>query len=282
MKNKLEELSEIKPDGNDFQYKVKKALTDVDWNVRMSPYYNDSFSEKPREIDIIAEKVFLPEQNSIYHSTVIVRLFIECKYITEQTIFWFEKKEIEKAERVVDATRSFNKVSGNFKVGINHHYLSDNLIAKLYKTEGKNSEGDPIFKAINQCLNATIYYRDSHTDLRKKYNHMSPRELNYPVIICNSFDKFIKKDTTTDDSRVSKINELFQLEIDYAYISKNIPKEELFYIDVLSINMINSFENDILLKEINLAKQKISDDKREADYNRQISERVPYDPFNPI
>lgn len=272
----------IKPDGNDFQYKVKKVLVEAGWNVRMSPYYNDSFSEKPREIDIIAEKAFLPVPNSFYTGTIIIRLFIECKYIAEQTIFWFEEKDIEKAKEVVDGTRSFHEANKNYEVVTNHHYLSNNSIAKLYRTEGKNSDGDPIFKAINQCLNATIYYRHSRTDLRKKYDHLSPEELNYPIIICNSFDKFIKKDTTSDESTLSSITELFQLEVDYAYMTKDSPTEELFYIDVLNISDFKDFEEKILAKEINLAKQKISEDKREAEFYRMRSGQDDYDPFNPI
>jgi hypothetical protein len=32
------DIGTIKPDGNDFQYKVKKVLIDAGWNVKMSPY----------------------------------------------------------------------------------------------------------------------------------------------------------------------------------------------------------------------------------------------------
>ena len=271
----------IKPDGYDFQYRVKKALEDAAWIVRMSPHYNDSFSEKPREIDIIAEKIFFPAQNSFYNSTVVVRLFVECKYIAEQTTFWFQERNIDKAKRVVDSTHNFHKVDDNHYVQINHHYLSSDLIAKLYKTDGKNSEGDPIYKAITQCLNATIYYRNHATDLKSKYNHNGERigELNYSIIICNSFDKFLQKDTTTD-STISPITQPFQLEIDYAYTQKDSQKEELFYIDVVDIASLKDFEDKMLSKEINLAKQKISDDRREATFNRRQSGGQDFDTFS--
>jgi hypothetical protein len=271
-----------KPDGNDFQYKAKKALTGAGWNVRMSPHYNDSFSEKPREIDMIAEKVFLSSHEEFYQGTVIVRLFVECKYIAEQTTFWFEEKDLDKAKEVVDSTRAFNETKKNHEVTTNHHYLSNKLIAKLYRTEGKNPDGDPIYKAITQCLNATIYFRDRPTDLRNKHNHRTYEELNYSVIVCNSFEKFLGKDTTTD-STVSPIAEIFQLEVDYAYTIKDKSEEELFYIDVLSIDMLKDFEDKTLLKEILLAKQKLSDDKREADFNRmQSGDSNLFDPFSAI
>ena len=274
------EEKSIKPDGNDFQYKVKKSLEDNGWVARMSPYYNDSFSEKPREIDIIAEKIFLPTQNSFYNSTVIVRLFVECKYITEQTTFWLQNRDMEKAKEVVNSNRAFHEVNKNYEVQINHHYLLNDLVAKLYRTEGKNPDGDPIYKAITQCLNATIYYRNRPTDLKNKYNHNSHKigELNYSIIISNSFDKFLKKDTTTD-STASQITEPFQLEIDYAYTKNDSQREELFYIDVLNIDSIKNFENKILSKEVNLAKQKISDDDREAAFHKRQFENEDFDPF---
>ncbi len=272
----------VKLDGNDFQYKVKKALTDAGWNVRMSPHYNDSFSEKPREIDIIAEKIFISSREDFYDGTVIVRMFIECKYITEQTTFHFEQKNLDKAKEVVDSTRAFHEANKNHEVLVNHHYLSDKLVAKLYRTDGKNADGDPIYKAITQCLNATIYFRNRSTDLKSKYSHLNLEELNYSIIVCNSFDKFIGKDTTTD-STISHIAEPFQLEIDYAYTVKETPLEEFFYIDVLSIDMLKDFENKILSEEILLAKQKLSDDKREAAFHRmQSGDNTFFDPFNAI
>src|ERR1700733_7479324 len=97
----------MKPDGNDFHYKAKKILDIAGWSVRMSPYYNDSFSEKPREIDIIAEKAFPSTVHGMYTGGVIVRLFIECKYIADQTTFWFEKRNATKAKKVVDAMNVF-------------------------------------------------------------------------------------------------------------------------------------------------------------------------------
>ncbi len=271
-----------KPDGNDFQYKVKKALTDAGWVVRMSPYYNDSFSEKPREIDIIAEKEFPPVQNSIYRSTVIVRLFVECKYIAESTTFWFESRNITKAGEVVDSTRSFHDMKMNHEVSIKHHYLSNELIAKLYRTNGKNSaDGDPIYKAITQCLNATIYYRNRATELSGKFKgtHASAEELNYSVIVCNSFERFIKKDTTSESVADEEITTPFQLEVDYAYSTKDTQTEEFFYVDVLSIGDLKAFEENTMFQEVNLAKQKMSDDHRELEFRRMQSGSSRFDPY---
>ena len=272
-----------RPDGNDFQYKVKKSLENIGWVVRMSPYYNDSFSEKPREIDIIAEKAFNPAPNSIYNCIAIVRLFIECKYIAEQTVFWLQERNLSKAKNVVDATGSFHPVDENFYVQQGHHYLANDLVAKLYRTEGKNPDGDPIYKAITQCLNATIYYRNHSTDLRSKMNHISEPlvDLNYPLIVCTSFDKISAKNTTTD-SAAHPITKSFEIEVDYAYTKKSNQIEEMFYVDVLNVSDMSSFENDILLKEVRLAQQKSSDDERMAAFHRRRESSSDYNPFDAL
>lgn len=273
MDNKV--IKDAKPEGNDFQFKVKKVLIEAGWDVRMSPHYNDSFSEKPREIDMIAEKAFLPRSSDFYSSTVIVRLVIECKYVAEDTTFWLDERNINKAKEIVKKSRVFHDPNTNTLVVQKHHYLADSLIAKLYKTDGKNNtDGDPVYKAINQCLNAYIYFRNQPTTLKRSYDYQSMVEISYPIIVCSSFDRYFKKDTTTDYEigKSLQISEPFQIEVDYAYSLKDKQFEELFYIDVINVNGLQNFEDKILLGEIDLAKQKIYDDKREAEYNSRIEQ----------
>lgn len=273
-------MKEPHPDGNDFHYKVKSALETAGWTARMSPYYNDIVTEKPREIDIIAEKAFLSVPNNIYTGGIIVRLFVECKYINNETTFWFQKRDDGKARKALASISAFHDPNGNYLVAQGHHYLSDKLIAKLYQTEGKSQDSDPIYKAINQCLHATIYFRNQPTELSGEYNHQSLQTLNYPIIMCNSFEKFIGKNTTND--YIDTITDPFQLEIDYAYTAKGRGLEELFYIDVLNIGKFGDFESGVLSKEADLARQKLSDDRREAEWQSRVarSERGDYNPFD--
>ena len=48
----------IERSGNSFHSKVVKTLGEEGWNILVSPHYNDPFTNKPREIDIVAEKKF--------------------------------------------------------------------------------------------------------------------------------------------------------------------------------------------------------------------------------
>ena len=68
----------IASSGNNFHCKVFDYLKEKGWTVLISPYYNDNVSDKPREIDLIAEKAFA-WKNSLnrFIGTVNVKLFIE-------------------------------------------------------------------------------------------------------------------------------------------------------------------------------------------------------------
>lgn len=231
------------------------------WTVTVSPFYNDTFSQKPREIDIIAEKAFLNQERIGGDITIIVRLFIECKYINGVSVFWFDKKNIESAKEIVRATQAFIDPDSNESVKTMHHYLRGNKVVKLFESD-KEQEKDPIFKAMTQSLNSLVYYRDQRTSLYNNFDNHLIAEINYPVIICNSFENFFEKNVSRKDDPIKQA-EPFQLEINYAYYDKKQkPVEELFYIDVIQFSDIEKLEQ-ALKHEAGLAKQKIRNEKDE-------------------
>ena len=79
--NEMEEVKDIiEKSGNNFHCKVIKYLSKNGWVAKISPYYNDLISGKPREIDLIAEKFFVINDNYGRRlGRISVRLFIECK-----------------------------------------------------------------------------------------------------------------------------------------------------------------------------------------------------------
>ena len=95
--DKVKEL--IEKSGNNFHCKVFNELIKKGWKVSVSPYYNDNITDKPREVDLIAERPFR-FKDKINHEFIhiFVRLFIECKYIPSETVFWFHNKDINSAE----------------------------------------------------------------------------------------------------------------------------------------------------------------------------------------
>ena len=244
-KNDIEKVkSIIKKSGNAFHGKVLKYLKEKDWTVLVSPYYNDNVSNKPREVDLIADNAFIAA-NGLNQpiGTINVNLFIECKYIPQKTVFWFHDKDKQKAEDLVLATTPLPKNHPNTQ---KHHYLGDiDHVAKLFAGEKQRSlENEIFYKALNQSLNAMIYYRGRESIISEQRNHVIIT-VSYPVIICNSFENLYRVDIESNDDPV-KITENFQLEVNYAYLDSNKdPKNEYFFIDILSFDFLDNFLDTI-------------------------------------
>jgi len=239
--DKVKEI--IENSGNTFHCNVLKYLQEKDWTVLISPYYNDNVSNKPREIDLIAEKAFdAKNAHGRFMGTVNVKLFIECKYIPQKTVFWFHDKDMQKAEDLVLQTtpaRRDNMYTKQF------HYLKGaESVAKLF-ADGKkqNVEKEIFYKALNQSLNAMVYYRNKESIIKLPpgRDHNIIYTVNYPIIVCNSFENLYKVDIGADDDP-SNIDENFQLEVNYAYLALDGPsKTEYFLIDILNLDLFDGF-----------------------------------------
>lgn len=234
----------ISPSGNTFHGKVLKYLKQHGWTVLISPYYNDNLSSKPREIYLIAEKAFkcITDHFGRYIGTVNIKLYIECKHISQKTIFWFYDKDKIKAEDLVIQTTPMTR---NNTYTNKHHYLEgDDRVAKLFADEKKSSADNEIFyKALNQCLNAMIYHRGkgSIIKLPNSQSDYIRATIDYPVIVCNNFENLYRVDIDTEPAP-TKINDNFQLEINYAYMnSAGKNADEYFLIDIVSFDLFDIY-----------------------------------------
>lgn len=244
MTQDLEKVKEIiSQSGNTFHCIVLKFLQDRDWTVLISPYYNDNVTSKPREIDLIAEKAFdARNRHSKFLGTINVKLFIECKYISQKTVFWFHNKDKQKAENLV--IQSTPQKRGNI-YNQRHHYLEgDTRVAKLFADERKKTAENEIFyKALNQSLNAMVYYRNKESIIDSEPNQKEYilHTVNYPIIACNSFENLFRVEIDTD-VEPSDITDNFQLEVNYAYMtSDGKNRNEYFLIDILNFELFDSF-----------------------------------------
>lgn len=236
----------VENSGNNFHYKVVNFLRENGWEVMVSPYYNDSYTDKPREIDIVAEKesVFKHWSTDNKSDCVCVRLFIECKYIKDDTAFWFDKKDTHgPLERVLSSTPLEDPKAWSYYTE-RHRYLSnkEELVAKLFTsgTTGKQSENDVIFKALTQSINAMVYFKDkpSILEVKKPGRYQDHAILNYPVVVCSSFDSFYKIDVT-QQKKPELIKENFLLEVNYAYVDqKKSNQNEYFLIDFVNLGTL--------------------------------------------
>ena len=235
MSTTVDEL--IKRSGNAFHYQVVNFLRERSWTVLVSPYYSDYTSDKSKEIDIIAEKHFEVTKARVNKAVggVNVKLFIECKYISSEIVLWFDEKDMARARQKVIGETPLRE--GNTYTD-RHHYLEDTKVAKLFTPNAKND--DVVYKALNQVLNAMIYHHaEGLASILPSVSGILCT-LNYPLIVCNDFGHLYRVEA--GQSASSKLDQIFQLEVNYAYLSKERTSQAgYFLIDVIDFNRFNDF-----------------------------------------
>ena len=266
IKEKTSEAKKVKDliekSGNNFHYQVVNFLRERDWEVLVSPYYSDNITNKPREIDIIAEKSFDVEYHHDFIGTLNVKFFIECKYINEKIVFWFDNKNKEKAIKRITTDTPLKHPKKNIFTK-NHHYLDNNEVAKLFNSNSNHNrslDNEVIYKAISQSLNSMIYYKNTGSIIPEQENRAVniKQTINYPLILCNNFSKFYKVDSEKDEG-YSKINDNFQLEVNYAYLNEDrTSKNEYFLIDVINFEKFDLFLKELEEKDIVIIKEYIN------------------------
>ncbi len=233
----------IQTSGNNFHAKVARWFVSHDWHVIVSPYYMDQTLGKAREIDLIAEKTwFIPGPFGKPAGTIAIRLFVECKFVATYSIFWFADKNMNSAKELVCSSGVFR--ADNTYTN-KHHYLSSSpRVAKLFATSNsKQFENEPFYKALNQVLNAMVSMRGQQVSTSSQTGSgITPSEiLQFPVVICNSFDKIYGVDFYAE-SVPEPIHENFQLEVQYAYHDRyENQRDDYFLLDFVSYDKLDLF-----------------------------------------
>lgn len=249
--DKIQEI--INKSGNNLHSQVVKFLRKNEWTVLISPYYCDNQTNKAREIDIIAEKEYDVFTTSQEYGTLNVKLYIECKYLNDELVFWFDEKDIVSAEKMVIETTCIPENIKAIPIGDRqHHYFSRNNVAKLFSSDTKKfHENEDFFRAVNQTLNGMIYHRKKGSIIgsrkQKKFQHMA----HYPLILCNNFDKLYK--ISIGEQEYHKIDTSdFELEINYSYIgnSARVMFDKYFLIDVVDFTKFEKYLEKIITKDI--------------------------------
>lgn len=232
--------------GNEFHLEVVQFFRERGWAALVSPYYTDNLTNKPREIDIICEKSFPIERYGIIRDSVTVRLFIECKYIRNKTVFWFDN---------ADTAKLGKKLANEFDVKSSpllddfatvkllipgHHYFISEKVAKLFSSENNRGiDQEIIYKALNQCLNSLIYYRQNGSAIVSSDSGGSYL-LTYPVIICNNLNNFYEA------KERQRIERDVLIEINYAYVDlRQVNKNEYFVVDLVNFQSLGIFLDQI-------------------------------------
>ena len=230
----------IEGSGNSFHAKVARWLEENGWRVLVSPYYMDQSQSKAREIDLIAERAF-PIDCKKRHSYVMVRLYVECKYVASHSVFWFTDKDKGAAAKLVSKDGIFPRA--NYYTQQHHYLSSSDSVAKVFSTESKVQEQDPFYKALNQVLNAFVSMRDREPiDPQLRDGHVDKRvDISFPVIVCSDFSRLYRTEFM-QETVPALIAETFQLEVQYAYANTiDRSSEDYFLVDIVAFDGLETF-----------------------------------------
>jgi len=237
----------IDSSGNNFHAKVAQWFVADGWDIQISPYYLDPTQQKAREIDLIAEKSW-PYRNGFnqHQGYVLVRLYIECKYVPAHAVFWFADKSKREAE---DLVHSFDGFTPNNMYTSKHHYLAQgDRVAKLFSSgQSKQQEADLFYKALNQILSAYVAFRHQPAapESRAGKLHGKVVTMAFPVVVCSSFKNVFAVDFL-GQLQTSPQDQNFQLEVRYAYgESSSSPRNEYFLVDFASYDNLAQFTQSI-------------------------------------
>ena len=233
--------------GNAFHARVARRLQNLGWSVQISPYYLDQSQGKPREIDLVAERLF-PLRDSFDRATgyVCLRLFVECKYITAPSVFWMADLDEEAAMASICARSPFKP--GNSYTERHHYLEKPKQVAKLFASSTERSqENDPIYKGLSQSLSALVSMRGRRVAVKpRESEHATPKHIiDLPVIACSSFESFYAV-PFFDDRSPKRIKRNFRLEVNYAYMSSTDRiKDEYFLIDIVELEQLDAFSEAV-------------------------------------
>jgi len=229
--------------GNTFHAKVARWLQSEGWHIRVSPYYMDQSQHKAREIDLIAEKYWpIKDDFERWRGDVVIRLFVECKFVPSHAVFWFTEKDIPAAEELVCSRGAFRQNNTYTK---EHHYLSTCArVAKVFASEtNRGQDFEPFYKALNQVLNAQVSMAGqspSSPELKRRRGG-SQIVINYPIVVCSSFEKLYSTDFYDEIGPV-QISDNFQLEVQYAYVDKaGNQRDDHFLVDFVEFSRLPEF-----------------------------------------
>jgi hypothetical protein len=260
----------INGSGHLFHQKVSDLLKSLKWSVVDSQFYNDPDTSKAREIDIIAEKEFSVgdvwyDEADIRKQKMVVRLILECKYITSPVVFWFKDKDKNKAMALVKNNSILNNKPDYYITAEKNrkfHYLETENATSQWAQENKDVFQD----AMHKTLKALIF------DNEFSKSHY---EIKYPVIVVNNFEKIKKKENESDN--YSDVIDNFHIESNYSYKdSKGKNVVEYFLIDVVSFELLESFIDKLEKNDIAVLKENLVFDLRQRRNNVFNNKRESY------
>lgn len=218
---------------------VKKGS--LAWDIKISSYYCDEITDKPREIDIIATM-------GVYAQGFDIHLFIECKHFTEQVAFRtfpVDTKEIKKTiltKGVDEKELDWNSIFSRRR----HHFLTSDKIGKLYDTKSQKD----IFDAITQPIKSFIFFERT----------FSRPFIAYLIVVFEGIDGIYQiegNDISKPDSWPCDKRALMSANYSYKDLIKLIFHRPNFTIDFIHIDELKNFIEETVIPEATVIRDEL-------------------------
>lgn len=235
----------IKTSGNNLHLDVANKLRELDWEVTISPYYLDDTSEKAREIDIVATKpmVYSKGMNTnLQQEEFYAKLFIECKYIDSDVIFWKDQISDVNIKHATQYAINISQIGGKLdQINEKFHYSKfqkDKCISKLFTNIPKpqKSTEDVIYQSFNQSLKSLIHFRSVN---------LSSKTIYYPVVIykLREGSLLLTYDKSIDETKEVKNQ---SLEVFYTFKANDgNAVSKFFIVDFVDFSKLENYINTI-------------------------------------
>jgi len=235
----------IEESGNNLHIDTVDLLERMQWDVDLSSYYYDETANKPREIDIIAQRnVEVKEAIDQFK----LFLFIECKYFKNEVAFRARRnnKEESKEAIIIEGLDKEYLLEGE-NLFREHHYLKEGFIGKLYDSFPK--EQGAVFNAVTQPIKSLTFFKER--SYKMEVEKGLTKAIYYPIVVYSGIEGIyaIKRKEADLDKLEPKKELIFGLNYSYKSVVDNKLKTNHFYIDFIHQDSLGNFIEDVIRKE---------------------------------
>lgn len=246
----------IEKSGNNLHIDTVNLLETMQWDVDLSSYYYDDTANKPREIDIIAQRnvSVIDPLKKISVDEFKLFLFIECKYFKNEVAFWARRNRKEEAkEAMIIEGLDKEYLLGPGNLFRDHHYLRERFIGTLYDSFPK--EQGAVFNAVTQPIKSLTFFKERFYKMEVEKG--LTKAIYYPIVVYSGIEGIcdIRRKGVDLDKLEPKKELIFGLNYSYRSVVDNKLKTNRFYIDFIHQSRLGNFIEDVIQGELSELRQ---------------------------
>lgn len=244
----MDEVDEIfSHNGSNLEIFLEKELLNRQWKVETNQFYLDTTTGKPRETDVVASShidVFW-DDSVILH----VRLFFECKYLSDKRKIWLftKQREVEKIKQFFETHWVYEKLKkhNNFHHDAHCLFWRHRFKQEKYKilwhhsTDNNNRDG-------NSSVWIPWFQQLIHAIQSKRFALPGKLTLDYPILFVSDISRI--KTCTQDWVKWDIDESIGSILYDFPYIDLKTGEYKQYFIEIIDKNSLGELLSNIDLE----------------------------------